>query len=109
MDEIQTLERGDQIVYIPDHLAELNYRKPKNWKYPNGLQPGFVMAVNWKQQVAYCRYWLLDHDDVIRVPWMPELRTKANSEATPIANLVKFNSVFDKWVQKMIEWVLENS
>lgn len=67
------LARGVQIAYIPDH-AEGNLKH-------RDVEYGFVTSVR-DEDVAFCRYWSNANPN--------ELRTKANSEATPIRNLVLF-------------------
>lgn len=58
---------GDQIVYIPNHA--------KNMFHPDA-EFGFVTGFTISGNSAFCRYWI-DRE-------IPELRTTANSEATPM-------------------------
>jgi len=63
-------EPRDQIAYIPLHASG-------DIKHPD-VELGFVTSV--RDDTAFCRYWS---------KWeQGELRTKANSEGTPIAQLV---------------------
>jgi hypothetical protein len=68
---------GDQIVYMPDHANN-------NLNHPD-VQIGFVMSM--KDDFAFCRYWRGTYGKPI-----PELRTKANSEATPYRNLWRLHA-----------------
>jgi hypothetical protein len=66
------LQRGTQIAYIPQHAnGDINHAN---------VEFGFVTSVHKDQDVAFCRYWSQHKPD--------ELRTWANSEATPLENLV---------------------
>lgn len=64
------LTPGTQIIYVPTHAAG-------DVTHPDA-EAGFVTAV--RGDVAFCRYWSKAHPG--------ELRTKANSEGTPIDMLV---------------------
>lgn len=79
------LGRGMQVIYIPDH-AEGDENHPD-------CEFGFVTSV--RGDVAFCRYWRKGHPG--------ELRTVANSEGTPIRNLVAHDSVpqsvIDAWLE----------
>jgi len=69
------MKRGTQIAYIPTHAnGDINH--------PD-VEFGFVTST--RNDVAFCRYWSK------RNPF--ELRTKANSEATPVDMIVGVNSV----------------
>ena len=62
----------DQIAYIPMH-ADCDINHPD-------VEFGFVTSINEAADSAFCRYWS---------KYSPgELRTKANSEGTPIDMLV---------------------
>lgn len=69
------LTRGRQIIYVPDHAHE-------QVDHPD-CEKGFVTSVDG--DYAFCRYWR-------RHPPF-DLRTKANSERTPVANLVVQDTV----------------
>ncbi len=59
-------KKGDQIVYIPNHAEDM---------FHPDAEFGFITGFGGTGS-AFCRYWLN--------PDRTELRTKANSEATPI-------------------------
>ena len=65
------MQRGTQILYIPTHAAG-------DSDHPD-VESGVVTSV--RGDVAFCRYWYKERPR--------ELRTKANSEATPLALLVE--------------------
>lgn len=64
------LTPGTQIIYVPTHAAG-------DVTHPDA-EAGFVTAV--RGNVAFCRYWSKTKPG--------ELRTKANSEGTPVDLLV---------------------
>jgi len=64
------MKRGTQIIYVPSH-ADGNVTHPD-------CQAGFVTSL--RNDFAFCRYWSKHHPG--------ELRTRANSEATPFDYLV---------------------
>lgn len=64
-------KRGDQVAYIPNHANG-------NIDHPD-VEFGFIVSVR-PDNAAFVRYWSKRNPS--------ELRTKANSEATPVANLV---------------------
>jgi len=73
------MKRGTQIAYIPD-------RAEGNLKHPD-VEFGFVTSLH--KEFAFCRYWSKHHGG---------LRTLANSEATPLRNLVEHRSVAQRRV-----------
>jgi hypothetical protein len=79
------MKQGTQIAYIPTHANG-------DIKHPD-VEFGFVMAEN--EDTHFCRYW--------RKGNLGELRTRANSEATPNENLVEHQSVrqtvVDYWIK----------
>ena len=80
------LQRGDQIVYMPSHTDN-------NPDHPDA-ENGFVTLI--KEDTVFCRYWN---------KYRPgELRTKANSEGTPIHLLIKKDTV----PQLMVKSALKN-
>ena len=88
------LKRGTQIVYIPMHAnGDINH--------PD-VEMGFVTSMR-DYDTAFCRYWSKYHPG--------ELRTKANSEATPVDMLVEHESVpqtmVDQALRVIDDW--ENS
>jgi len=78
---MEQLVRGTQIIYTPPHLKKPTGLKCK-FGYPNGSQPGFVTSGPTAIGDYFCRYWLIEDGKPIR-----ELRTKANSENTPLRSL----------------------
>ena len=85
------MEPGTQIVYVPHHRME-RYKKlgEMNFGYPHDSQPGFVASVSKVDDAVFCRYWRVTHtQEVLEY----DLRTKANAELTPIANLVAKDTV----------------
>lgn len=86
------LEPGTQVVYVPSHI---NYRKGK-FGYPNGAQPGFISS-RCEGDYVFVRYWLVEDGKPIN-----ELRTKANSEKTPVENLRFVNTVPQEWVSQAL-------
>lgn len=84
------LKRGTQIIYVPTH-AEGDIKHSDS-------ERGFVTSSN--SLVVFCRYWSRQV--------VGELRTKMNSESTPIENLVVQNTVpqirveaaLEKWCAK---------
>ena len=81
------LKRGTQIVYIPTHA--------NNDIQHSDVQFGFVTSV--RDDVAFCRYW--------RKHSLGELRTKANSEGTPIDMLVERRSVHPVIVASALQFI----
>lgn len=80
-----TLKRGTQIAYIPTHANG-------DIEHPD-VELGFVTSV--RDDVAFCRYWSKYSPD--------ELRTKANSEATPIDMVVEHVSVHPLVVESALQ------
>lgn len=79
------MKRGDQIAYIPTH-AEGDVAHPD-------VEFGFVTGVG--KLCVFCRYWS---------KFSPgELRTKAGSESTPMANLLLYTSQPQKFVDDLLE------
>jgi len=64
-------ERGDAILYVPSHADGDVHHKD--------CEVGFVTSVDPARDIAWCRYFHREFPH--------NLRTIANSEATPIANL----------------------
>ena len=80
------LKRGTQIAYVPTHA--------KGDLYHPDVQYGFVTS-GPGLDTYFCRYWSKHHEK--------ELRTKANSECTPVNCL----RVIDTQSQELIEEMLE--
>lgn len=72
----ETLKPGDQIASIPDHA--------KGDLHHQDVEFGFVMQKPGRVGI-FCRYWIKGQPG--------QLRTAANSELTPVAYLVKYQSV----------------
>jgi len=76
------IRRGAQIVYVPNHAWG-------NDEHPD-CEAGFITSVS--EDAAFCRYWGEEG----------QLRTKANSERTPISNLVLKDTVPQKQVEEAL-------
>lgn len=85
--EESKLKRGIQIVYVPDHAGQDVDHLDS--------EPGFIVSVQDRWS-AFCRYWLK--------PNLTELRTKVNSEFTPLDRIFIHNTV----PQKQVEEALKN-
>lgn len=78
------MKPGTQIIYIPTH-AEGDENHPD-------AQAGFVTSV--KIGIAFCRYWSKHSPG--------ELRTKANSEGTPLTLLIEKDTVPQDVVDELV-------
>lgn len=78
------LKRGTQIIYVPAHANGDPDHPDCVAGFVTSVQAGFV----------FCRYWRRD---------LVDLRTKANSERTPVCALVVKDSV----PQKRVKWMLK--
>lgn len=87
-----TFKQGTQIAYIPDH-AEGDI-------FHDDVEFGFVMNQAGKRSV-FCRYWIKGLPGV--------LRTAANSEATPVENIIKHISVSQDTVEQTIREIEEQN
>jgi hypothetical protein len=93
------LQPLQQICYVPPHLNnEADMANPENWKYPNGIQVGFVTSTQANGKYVFCRYWEYDYET--KEP-IDSLRTRANSEGTSIKNLY----LLDTFVPGVVERV----
>ncbi len=82
----QSLTRGIQIVYVPDHAGQdVNHLDS---------EPGFIVSIQGRWS-AFCRYWLK--------PNLTELRTKSNSEMTPLDRIFIHSTVPQKQVELALE------
>ena len=79
------IQRGTQIAYIPLH-AEDDIAHPD-------VEVGFVTSVHGN--IAFCRYWSKFAPD--------ELRTKANSEATPMDRIRPYFSKPQSQIEKLLD------
>lgn len=90
------MQPGTQIAYVPQHVMD---SLGDNWTNHPDVEFGFVMAPTGSEDTLFCRYW--------RKGKPGELRTVANSEATPIASLVEYRSVLQDVVDATISSILE--
>lgn len=82
---MNTFKRGDQVAYIPNHAeGDITHRD---------VELGFVTSINDK--FVFVRYWSKTSPH--------ELRTKANSEATPSENLVHRHSHPQQTIENILE------
>ena len=77
------LIKGTQIIYVPDHAKG-------NIEHPD-CEMGFVTNADTHNGFVFCRYWSKH--------FLGELRTAANSELTPIANIM----IHDSFPQQRID------
>ena len=85
------MKPGTQIIYIPTHANG-------DTDHPDA-EAGFVTS-NWSFNArVYCRYWSKHEPN--------ELRTKANSESTPVARLIKKDTRPQSVVNTLIEELYE--
>lgn len=80
-----SFKRGQQVVYIPTHILR-QYRPSSEWKLTDLLEHpeaefGFVTSTTGN--MAFVRFWN-------KADNFAELRTKANGELTPQANLFSY-------------------
>jgi hypothetical protein len=88
------LKKGDQIAYFPDHALPQPGEKP-DFTHP-GVEFGFVSSSMPSGEGYFCRYW-----NKFASPGT--LRTTANSEATHLDNIIRYDSVSQELVQQAIE------
>ena len=89
---INKLKPGTQIIYVPMHIPISYINHPD-------AEPGFVYSKCTVKEHTFCRYWSKTHPN--------ELRTKANSEATPKWRLVIKDTRPQELIEKTIkeiEW-----
>lgn len=89
MDTKINFKPGDQIVYIPDHADDPDH--PDSEK-------GFVTSVTDK--CVFCRYWNKYNPG--------QLRTIANSEATPAQNLIKMNTQPQGYINQLLKGIMSD-
>lgn len=82
------LKTGTQIAYIPTHAnGDINHED---------VEFGFVTSYKPTLDVYFCRYWRQGH--------IGEMRTTANSEATPADMLVEHVSLpqptIESWLRE---------
>lgn len=67
-----SIRRGTQVAYIPSHAdGDITHAN---------VEFGFVTSVREDIGIVFCRYWSQQDPN--------QLRTRANSEATPLDNIV---------------------
>ena len=83
---MRTFKKGDQIIYVPTHADGIDHPDAER---------GFVTSTPPSGTSVFCRYWNKAKPH--------ELRTKANSEATPIDMLVKANSRHQSIIDELLK------
>lgn len=83
------MKQGTQIIYVPTHAND-------DADHPDA-EAGFVTTNFSFNAHVFCRYWSKHSPG--------ELRTKANSELTPVARLIKRNTVSQSVVDALIDEV----
>lgn len=83
------LKRGTQIIYVPVHT------NGSTWHID--CERGFVTSVS--DRGAFCRYWNKSSPN--------ELRTKSNSELTPLDRLVAKDTVPQDMVEGQLAEIAE--
>ena len=90
MADIENLERGTQILYVPGHVSEPDPDNPQ-------VEQGFVTSRT--DEIVWCRFFLRDS----RRP--NYLRTRSNSEACNPADLVvrdtRQQEIVDNWLERI--------
>jgi hypothetical protein len=87
-------KRGDQILYMPDHVSE-------NHNHPD-VQAGFVTSakvVSDGSTTIFCRFW--------RNRNCENLRTRANSEGCDERNLIHYISVKQQHINYLLNLIEE--
>lgn len=79
------MKPGDQIAYIPNHVERST---TKYYLDHPDIEFGFVTSLGTDERYCWCRYW--------RKGRPGELRTTANSELTPIENIILFGGYVDQ-------------
>jgi len=79
------LKRGIQIAYVPQHA--------NGYEYHEDVEYGFITSV--RGDGAFCRYWSKSDPT--------ELRTKCNSELTPVRYLIVLNTRPQEMVDQLLE------
>ena len=86
------LKPGTQILYVPNH-AEGDLNHPD-------VEIGFVTSYRPKTETVFCRYFSKHR--------RKDLRTKANSEGTPLANIVIKDSAPQNYVNMLLAQIVED-
>jgi len=80
------MQPGTQIAYIPPHADNVNH--------PD-VEFGFITSTRAPDGQVFCRYW--------QKKKLGTLRTIANSELTPLCRLVRYDSVMQATVNRLLE------
>ena len=83
---MRTFKKGDQIIYVPTHADGIDHPDAER---------GFVTGLCPNEDSVFCRYWSKTNPH--------QLRTTANSEATPINMLVKDNSRLQSTITQLLK------
>ncbi len=81
------MENGTQIIYFPPHVEYGDETHPDT-------EFGFVLGQCPIDNMEWCRYW--------HKLYRNELRTKANSEATPLHRLMVKDTKHQKFIWREI-------
>jgi hypothetical protein len=92
-------QQGEQIVYVPTHAQQkLPAWSAIPWTFDldhPDIEFGFVTSQ--RGDTVFCRYWRKGH--------LGDLRTKANSEGTPVDCLARYESVSADTVAHNLQWI----
>lgn len=79
-------ERGRQIAYVPNHaLCDLSH---------HAVEYGFIWGPIRKEDIP-CRFWVKGREG-------KTLRTRANSEMTPLSNIIFIDSVDQQIIRSLL-------
>ena len=91
---------GQQVLYRPNHIGITGTGNTMNG-IPVGCELGFV--TNTVGDYAYCRFWKPFKYPMQDERFEAELRTKSNSEMTPMGNLVLVGEILPQfWIETML-------
>lgn len=80
-------KRGDQVARIPDHADNIDHLD---------VEFGFITSIpDGTGYAVFVRFWSKRNPK--------ELRTKANSELTPVENLAKYQSKPQEEINKLLK------
>ena len=99
--------RGTQIVRIPPHIAKNDVTKllkdKREWG-PGICEPGFITSGPTDDGDYFCRYWSYARRDWKPTGgYVPELRTKGNSERTSADCLYILDTFDQGWITQALE------
>lgn len=79
-------------------MSEHEFKRGDQIFHTASQQAGFIIRVNWKIKIAYCRFWRS------RRTWagLPIMRTKSCSESVPIRLLVMRDTVPQEQVEEAL-------